>query len=576
MTGTEKTHAFRNMYAVYNRKSTDDANNQKNSLTYQLSENLKHANKDKLQIAQLTIPNFCENGIINESHSGFKESEDFAINKDGSIVYKIERPKFARLVALLKSGELRGVIFLCWDRASRNKQDDVILKKLIKQGSDIRFSQTSYERTSSGDLHMDIDGMFSSHYSRVISEKVKLSSIKLRAEGRCLYMSPIGYLDNGSATKPMDPERAPLVKRIFELYATGEWSLMQLAKWAQQHGLTTKPCRRKRKREEILSNMPVESMPKLSRPVNEKSIENILSNPFYIGKNRVKGGGFINATSHRPLIDSFLYNKVQEVLKARNVSIRYTDDKFTTYRAIVRCSCYRAYCGYVQKGKMYYRARCRADCDNPLKNLTEAEIHNEVQALMDRIYFSDDELRAIEAKAHTGIDSIAQKRDRELDDLNSQRKRIFDDLDYLTKNRITLLRTNSMSIEGLKEEEDKLATQLADIDQKLGMYTEAAQEMLKFVIAFSELVKNASLYYKFALDTEKRDIVSMMFTELVFKDRKLFNYTLNEGFGALFRRSMSSGAPDYVITELQNIYPLVKASAENMKKLLFLHKSTRT
>ena len=422
---------------------------------------------------------------------------------------------------------------MCWDRASRNKQDDVLLRKLIKQGSDIRFSQATYEKSSSGDLHMDVDGMFSAHYSRVISEKVKLSSIKLRAEGRCLYLSPIGYLDNGSASKPLDPVRAPLVKRIFELYATGEWSLTQLAKWASQQGLTTKPSRRKRSHEEILSNMPIESNPKVSIPVNEKSIENILSNPFYIGKNKVKGGGFINATSHQPLIDVALYNKVQDALKKRNVSIRYVDDKFSIYRAIVRCSCGRAYCAYTQKGNVYYRTRCNPECDNPDRNLTEGDIHKEFQAILDRIYFTDDELKEIQAKAHTGLDNIAVKRDKELDDLNTERKRVFADLDYITKNRITLLRTNSMSIEGLKDDEDKLNAQIAEIDQRLNIYTAAAHEMLQYVLTFSELVKNASLYYKHALDGEKRELATAAFTELIFRDRKLVKYTLNEGFEAL-------------------------------------------
>jgi len=93
---------------------------------------------------------------------------------------------------------------------------------------------------------MDIDGMFAAHYSRVISEKVKNAQRKLRIEGRCLYFTPIGYLDKGSDNKPLDPERAPIVKRVFELYSTGDWSFAQLGKWAAKQGLTTKPVRRKR------------------------------------------------------------------------------------------------------------------------------------------------------------------------------------------------------------------------------------------------------------------------------------------------------------------------------------------
>ncbi|MBI5153468.1 MAG: recombinase family protein [Parcubacteria group bacterium] len=182
---------FGDQYLIYNRKSTDDADNQKNSLSYQQMRNLEFATRSSLPIAEaLSIQGFCEAGTINESHSGFKEDEDFEINLNGSVQYKISRPKFLRLIQMLKNKEIKGAIFLCWDRASRNKQDDVILKKLITLGCDIRFCEATYDKSSSGELHMSVDGMFASHYSRVISEKVRNAQQKLRSEGRCLYFSP--------------------------------------------------------------------------------------------------------------------------------------------------------------------------------------------------------------------------------------------------------------------------------------------------------------------------------------------------------------------------------------------------
>ena len=399
--------------------------------------------------------------------------------------------------------KVKGVIFLCWDRSSRNGQDDVLIKKLIKLGCDIRFSQTSYDKTSSGDLHMDIDGMFSSHYSRVISEKVKNASEKLRAEGRCLYTSPIGYLDNGSDDKPIDIKRAAIVKRIFELYATGEWSFRQLGKWANEQGLTTKPTRKHRTKDEILSNVSIEDRDKIARPVTHKTIENILRNPFYIGKLKTNGS-ITDGKFHQPLIDISLFNKVQETLRARCVSIHYIDKHFSTYRSLVRCTCGRAFSAYEQKGIVYYRTRCAPNCNNSDKNLKENDIHEKIQEIFSRMYFTNEELKEIESKAHIGLDNIAVKRNKALDDLYTRQKRVFADLDYLTKNRITLLRTNSMTIEALKSDEDRLNAEMNETNKKIAIYGEAAQEMLRYVLTFSELVKNASLYYKFALDSEKR------------------------------------------------------------------------
>ena len=60
--------------------------------------------------------------------------------------------------------------------------------------------------------------------------------------------------------------------------------------------------------------------------------------------------------------------------------------------------------------------------------------------------------------------------------------------------------------------------------------------MLQYVVTFSELVKNACLYYKHALDTEKRKMVTQVFTELAFDSRNLAFYKAKSGFDTLLKR----------------------------------------
>jgi site-specific DNA recombinase len=93
-------------YLIYNRKSTDDSENQKNSLAYQRMRNIEFAKHAGLSIATLTIPGFCEKGIIDERHSGYKEEVDFGISADGAVQYRVLRPKFLKLVEVLKSGKV--------------------------------------------------------------------------------------------------------------------------------------------------------------------------------------------------------------------------------------------------------------------------------------------------------------------------------------------------------------------------------------------------------------------------------------------------------------------------------------
>ena len=222
----EISNKYKDFYPIYTRKSTDDSQNQKNSLESQRQRNLAFAKQQGLFVPPLTIAGFCTDGVISESHSAYKQEDEFIITPNGSMQYRILRPKFRALIEALNAKKFKGAIFMCWDRASRNGQDNLILNKLIEQGCDIRFVDAAYERNSSGKLYRGIDAVFSGHFSDVISEKVHNAYDKLHAEGRCTYAAPIGYLDAGSDSKPFDPERAPIVKRIFELYATGEWSFI--------------------------------------------------------------------------------------------------------------------------------------------------------------------------------------------------------------------------------------------------------------------------------------------------------------------------------------------------------------
>lgn len=570
------TTLYNKGYLIYARKSTDDCENQKNSIDYQIAQSLSLAENHNITIAQFTQDGFCGDGIIKEKHTAFKTS-GIEMKKDGSITYRIERPKFQQLVQLLLQKQFAGVICLCWDRISRNDQDGMIIKELMDSGVDVRFVQANYEKSSSGALHRDIDGMFAQHYSRVISEKVKAANTKLRGEGKCLYMSPIGYLDNGSDNKEIDSERAPIIKRIFELYATGEWSLSQLAKWANKQGLTTKPTRRKRTKEEILAGVDIDSIPKTSRPVNNKTIENILNNPFYIGKIKTsrKGEDWIDSSAHRAIIDVSLFNKVQDVLEAKNVSIQYVDKKFFTYRGLLKCICGRAYTPYQKKGINYYRSNCLDSCQNQDRNLKEKDIDGAIENLLAKIHFTDEELAEIDAGAKMGLDKINSEREKELDDLHQERKKIFADLTYLTKNKITLLRNCVMSPEQITQDEKRLSQELEKIDAKLDAHGEGAREMLQYVITFSELVKNACLYYKHALDTEKREIASQVFYELCFKNGFLANYNAKEGFCTLLKRhNLKSGSAVYLFYELPAIFGQVKLSMDRFRRLRWVKNVT--
>lgn len=520
------------MYLVYSRKSTDDADNQKNSLEYQELECRKYAQTNNLQITTDDIGDTVEGGIIKERHSAFKGSKLSVV--DARVEYQIERPKFMQMAHLLLDGKYEGVIVLCFDRISRNEQSDMIVKELIKvHGINIHFVYADYDlSTSSGELHMDIDGMFARHHSRVTSEKVKITFDKLRSEKKCTYFSPIGYLDKGSDCKEFDPERAPTIKRLFELYATGEWSLSELCKWSYGQGFTTKPRRRRRTHEEIMKGIEIEKPS--SMPICTSTLQVILTNRFYVGEIRHKDKWMEGM--HSPLIDVALFNKVTNKLSENCVTVHYVDKPFFTYRGLVKCSCGRAYSPYMKKGHIYYCSKCKEGCKNAMRNVKEELLVDQIQLLIEKIHFTDDELQQIEEGAKSGLKKAASKRDAEIQDLYQRKKRINEDLDYLKSHKITLLREGAMSPSEWKKDSENLIAEQKEVDALFGAHTETEEEMLEYVLTVSELAKNASRLYKLATSQEKRRLAHLVFSELVLVDGKMASYKAKEEFAPLLER----------------------------------------
>lgn len=531
---------YRDCYLIYNRKSTDDNENQKNSIKYQKSLNMRFAFQSGLQIAPLTLEGFATDGIVSERHSGFKESVSLTFGEGNMVQYSVDRPKFYQLVQLLSKGYFKGVIVLCWDRVSRNKGDDTIIRKLMKAGVDIRFTLASYDKTSAGELHMDIDGMFSEHHSRVTREKVTLTMNTQRAKGVCTYKAPIGYLNEGNMDhKPFDPVRAPIIKQIFEMAATGEWGLHDLARFAVKQGLTMPPVRRRRTQEEILSeeedDMRLE-IKAISRLPTFNNIHKILINQFYIGKVLGMDGSWISSISHEALVSEEVFNQVKLALRKRNKSVQYVEFLDHPLRSIVYCAvCKRVYTPYPKKGIMYYGARCGKNCANPTKSFNFDFITKKIGDLIEKLSFTDDELEEIDARASTDIAILDNKRINQIEVNDRRKKKIREDLSYLNANRLMLLKTGAYTPEKLVLEEAALNHELNTLSNEEIASDVSMQETVREVVKLSELLKKALPYYSFGNPQEKEKVIRIIFSELSVSENTL-EYKCTKGFEALSSR----------------------------------------
>ena len=561
---------YRQCYLVYIRKSTDEPDYQKNSISYQKAEGIKYAQREKLLVAPVSVAGLCADGVISERHSGFKENNDLTFTKDGLVQYHIDRPKFQKLVQFLSLGLFQGIVCLCWDRISRNKGDDTIIRKLMRKGIDVRFVYANYEKTSAGALHMDIDGMFAEHHSRVTSEKVRLTTWNLRERGVVTYKAPIGYLNQGTMHhKPLDPERAPVIKKLFELYATGDWALADLVRFASQHGLITVPVRRRRTQDEILAEEDdTVKIEKVSRPMTISYVHKILTNPFYTGRVLGNESNYVSSVSHEALIPDELYNNVQQMLRRKKVSVYYTQKLELPLRGLIRCGdCGRVYTPYLQKGIQYFGARCAATCANTKKSFNIKFLEQEVAKFIDRLILTENEKIQLDATTTTDISIFEEKRLKKIEQSDRRKKKIREDLTYLRTNKLQLLKSGVYTPEMLLEEESRLNTDLNTIQDEEIISDLSMQAVMEDILKLSELLKNGSVCYLNAKSPEKEQIVRIIFSELYVSGNTL-RYKCKKGFVALDNRSLLVCDPTTWLSEAGRNHKWTKESIERLQQML--------
>jgi site-specific DNA recombinase len=279
------------------------------------------------------------------------------------------RKQFDRMVRRLSSNRTcRTVLVEKTDRLYRNFRDAVTLEDLdvevhlVKEGQII-----SKEARSQAKLIHGMQLVLARNYSDNLREEVRKGMREKAEQGIYPGRAPFGYKNNKAhRTIEFHCENAAVAKRIFELYATGQYSLCDLR--------TT------------LRN-------ELGRTFVKSYLHTMLKNPFYIGK--FDWGGQTYLGKHAPLIPNELFERVQDVLNGRNK--RKCKKHDFAFRGLLTCAednCTMT--AEVQKGKyIYYRCTgYRGKCKTPY--FREEFLCQRLGDILKNIHIPDEVVRRIE------------------------------------------------------------------------------------------------------------------------------------------------------------------------------------
>lgn len=455
------------------------------------------------------------------------------------------RPVFSDMMKALRSGQGRGVIIHKIDRSARNLKDWADLGELIDQGSEIHFANESLDLHSRGGrLSADIQAVVASDYIRNLREETRKGFYGRIKQGLYPRPAPVGYTDCGKGkVKEPDAVQAPLVRRAFEMYATGRWNLDDLVEQLYELGLRNKRGGR----------------------VTRNGLSHMLHNPFYCGTIRIKTRGEVFTGAHQSIITPSLFERVQRTFGGKNHEKKHRH--FMLFRRVLRCArCQATLIGERQKGNTYYRCQTKT-CSQ--KTIREDAVEDAFMEVLKLLRFNDAENQQLRAQVKDAYRSATEVRDAQTKAFNLQREQLQTRLSKLA----------DAYIDGVLDKETYLGKKNAivmeeqTVKEKLNDLETDEQHVLKRVEGFLELVNNAYLSYKLATSEEKREMVKIVTSNSEVEGKTLIP-KLHYPFQAVLERekiacgSAQRASPRILSSLLSQLYSYFEKNEIELRQVL--------
>ena len=266
---------------------------------------------------------------------GLSVAKAFSISESAS--GKRQREVFTEMMGYVNKQRIKIIICEKVDRLTRNFKDAVMIDEWLEEdeGRQVHLVKDSLvlhkNSRSQEKLNWGIRILFAKNYIDNLSEEVKKGLTEKLKQGWLPTKPPLGYKtigEKGHKIHVIDEAKAPHLRKMFEFYATGEYSLARLVKTMYQEGLRTRG----------------------GGKVVKSRMADLLGDPFYVGK--IRYNNMLHLGAHEPLVSHQLFERVQNILRGK-ASPRFRKHS-PLFRSIIRCaSCNGLVTWETQKGHWY-------------------------------------------------------------------------------------------------------------------------------------------------------------------------------------------------------------------------------
>jgi DNA invertase Pin-like site-specific DNA recombinase len=425
------------------------------------------------------------------------------------------RPVFSKMLRLLKTGKASGVLMHKIDRSARNLKDWAELGELIDSGTEVHFVNESLDLSSRGGrLSADIQAVVAADYIRNLREETKKGFYGRLKQGFYPMPAPLGYLDAG-AGKPKipDPERAPLIKKAFELYSTGKYSQVALGEELYQLGLRKKNGKR----------------------LDQNTLGRILRFPFYMGLIHIEKNNETYLGVHQPLISKNLFEQVQRVLSGNFTGVRISHD--FPFRQLFWCKlCGRSLIPETQKGHVYYR------CQNkrcPTKGIRQEPMEQGIIEKIVGVDLSPEQHDYLKQKFDEFQQNWGQKSQQAIEAEEIQLSQVKDRLNRLTDAYLD----NAVDRETFEQRKTALLMERRGVEDRIQDLRNGSPDLPKKLNRLLELLKSPYLQYLSGSPDEKKELIQNVCSNRTLAEKTLeISYALPFDQVALCLKN-TSGAP---------------------------------
>ena len=334
-----------------------------------------------------TIYDYCD-------RQNFTIIKEFIITESSS---RGDRKQYHEMLKFVLSCSCKiAIVVNCVDRLQRSYKDTPVLDDLRKQGKiEVHFLKEnlilSKDSRGMDILFWNMCVLMANSYILALSDNVKRSMEFNWSQGKWQALAPIGYLNvkdkEGKSQIIIDKERAPIIKKLFEEYATGLHSGVSLLQLARSMGLVSKQPNYHKES----ANYQKKSF------IHVNTILSMLRNPFYYGMMCIKGK--LMPHIHGNIISKDLFDRVQEVLDSKHKEGKRQQQlsKYVyIFRSLITCGCcgHKVFSDYSAKRSKYIYLRCY-HCKNPSvnENMILQQLEDEV---FSKIILSNQEIKHLQ------------------------------------------------------------------------------------------------------------------------------------------------------------------------------------